>query len=269
MQEEHPSIDPTTQPDSVRQVLPTSDTVGHSPSLADSDGHRRTVSDTVGHLSARPEIPEGSRLLNTAEIVQKFVQAGVPRSQRSIERYADKGKMICTKDLKDQWWCTEESADILIIEERQFQERATSRQEPTGATEPVGHEPAPQEPSRQVEDETSSSSAGDLSKRELQAKVGRLEFELEVNKKVIERYEAERLATMDKFAEWGQKVGALENQLHQLEAPRQRSDSQRQQPTTQSPTETRDAEYSVTGEEPGVEPGQGQMGTDETSASVY
>jgi hypothetical protein len=75
--------------DDTQQLSPTtSDTVRHSPTESDDVRPRPTMSAT------RTE----AHTLTTREVMKIFEVAGIPRAQRSIERYCQQGDLDCLPD---------------------------------------------------------------------------------------------------------------------------------------------------------------------------
>jgi hypothetical protein len=74
--------------------------------------------------------------LTTREVMKMFEEAGVPRNQRTIERYCKDGSLDCFPDtLEKRYYITHESADILI---GQLKEIASRHQPVTVNATPPG-----------------------------------------------------------------------------------------------------------------------------------
>src|SRR5919108_5777771 len=92
--------------DDTQQLSPTSsDPVRPSPTPSDDVGHRPTMSAT------RTE----AHTLTTREVMKIFEAAGIPRAQRSIERYCQQGDLDCLPDaIERRQYITRASVDTLI-----------------------------------------------------------------------------------------------------------------------------------------------------------
>ena len=65
--------------------------------------------------------------LTTSETQKLFQLMGVSRSLRSVERYCEHGKLVCTKDEDEgMYYVTRESAEILARQLKEISERHVS-----------------------------------------------------------------------------------------------------------------------------------------------
>ena len=100
---------------------------------AGDDSERQAAADTPG--MARPGATEGiesekQRMLTTQEALAIFVQSGIPRSKRSVERYCVFGKLDCKWDAdENRYYINKGSIERLAGEIRQIQSR--HKQKPT------------------------------------------------------------------------------------------------------------------------------------------
>ena len=68
-----------------------------------------------------------------------FAEAGVPRSQRSVERYCEAGKLDCIADPDEgHYYITEQSIVILTNPLKEIQDRHQSRRVPAPPESPAG-----------------------------------------------------------------------------------------------------------------------------------
>ena len=62
--------------------------------------------------------------LSSKEAEQLFEEAGIPRSQRSIERYCESAKLDCIIDPDEKhWYASQKSVDLLIGQLKELQAR--------------------------------------------------------------------------------------------------------------------------------------------------
>src|ERR671923_1811589 len=114
--------------DDTQQLSPTSsDPVRPSPTPSDDVGHRPTMSAT------RTE----AHTLTTREVMKIFEAAGIPRAQRSIERYCQQGDLDCMPDaIERRQYITRESVDTLIGQLKELaarhQQASDEQMDPTG-----------------------------------------------------------------------------------------------------------------------------------------
>lgn len=213
-----------------------------------ASGHDRTEPDTSGYT------------LTIEEAAEIFASAGVPRNPRSIRRFCQKGELDCMTietATSSRYLVRRSSVEKLITEKQQALQFSESRTRPamTGQDRPrpdiAGHDrtPDPQPPSA---DETET--------RELAATIKRLEAE-NLNLRIDNRgkeaainqlaQQARDLIGAVQDTSW--KLGAAEQRLVQLEAPRPGGDEEEQrrggEPATSEPVHAPiDAEIEQTAE---------------------
>ena len=193
-------------------------------SVADTGGRGRTTSVERRHT------------LTTNETLARFEAAGMPRSQRSIERYCADGKLDCIKDPDEgRHYVTPESADRLIAYLKELQLRHKHTVSP--ATGQGGTSQDLLEPfAGDSELKRTANAADAMDSISRRAKVERLQHELAFKDMYIDKLEEEREKDKGRLVEAGRQVGQLESELRLL-APRSSGDAR-------SSTE-RDAEQSL------------------------
>lgn len=195
-----------------------SEAVGHSPSRSDSVGHSPTMSaiDKTSYLTSN-------------EALELFAAAGLPRSQRSIERYCHKEKLTCFFDTDEsRWYVNKKSAALLIGQIKEIQARhgqsETVGQGPT-ATDNLRQEATTDNNQQNQSEKQSSSNINDEEYRKLRAKVRRMEIDAEVNKRYIERLEVEREKDRELLLSQSHHIGMVETKLQMIEAPKERNEN--------------------------------------------
>jgi len=158
----------------------------------------------------------GEHKLTSAEALKLFINNGLPRSPRSIERYCSGGKLDCFLDLDEKrYYVTPASVEVLIGHIKEIQRRheqpVNVGQTPTAHTASVGQSP--------TLDAGVSHADGDSIPR-LNAKITRLETEASVSKLYIEKLHEERVKDRDRFIELGNRIGTLETEIKQIAAPK-------------------------------------------------
>ncbi len=110
--------------------LPSSTTDGTSPSLAAASGSEPRPSDGI---RTRPpttaRLRTADHILTAEEVVQRFRQAGVPRSIRRVTEYCARGDLDAFRDPDERrWYVTPASVQELIghFQELQSRHRATA-----------------------------------------------------------------------------------------------------------------------------------------------
>jgi hypothetical protein len=164
-----------------------------------------------------------SFMLTSNEVEAMFEHAGLPRTQRSIERYCKFDKLECQFDTDEmRWYITQKSAERLIGQIKEIQARH-EKNEPVGLGPTVSDTPrqeATAEKREEKSEQKSSVGSNEEEFRKLRARVRRLQIDAEVNKRYIERLELEREKDRDRMLSQSHQIGALETQLNQIEAPK-------------------------------------------------
>ena len=202
----------------------TSDNVGHSPTTSDHVRPRLTMSDT------RTE----AHTLTSREVLKLFEQSGLLRSQRSIERYCKDEKLDCFFDPdEERYYVTQASADRLIGQLKEIQERhqqVTVSDVPPVAAPTSGPTPTPSP--TEIPTPTPTAGMSEEERLRYEAKIKELEdrvFNLRVDKEakdqvvtmLRDQLKDDRETFVKELVTHTRKVGELETQLKQLEAPRQ------------------------------------------------
>ena len=181
--------------------------------------------------------------LTTREVMKMFDEAGVPRNQRTIERYCKEGDLDCIHDtLEKRYYITQESVEIQI---GQLKEIASRHEKVSTYAVPQSH-PTPDD-TPLLNATTAASDAGvkqgTPEKRdekqvgeyerqliEKEARIKELEnekYHLEIDKlakeKVIDILREQRTIELKEFTaeitKHSHRVGQLETEMRQLKAP--------------------------------------------------
>jgi len=191
-----------------RQERRPSDTVGSRPTMSDQVGRGRTLSD-----KRRDE-----HSLTSLEIQRLFESSGIPRSQRSIERYCRDGKLDCFRDPdEDRYYVTPASAETLIGQLKEIQ----ARHAPAGASST---------PPLTADTPSSARGTGDASTADELESLRRENMDLKITNRAKDYFieqlkgDRERLAQDFKglvveFGETKREVGELKAQIRMLRAP--------------------------------------------------
>ncbi|MGK0188599.1 MAG: hypothetical protein ACI9R3_004410 [Verrucomicrobiales bacterium] len=249
---------PTT-PDSDGYRPTTTDNDGHVPPLADADrqsppltdegGQRPTMTDTVGHSPTPPDTDIQFNLdqilnrterhtLTIQEVMRRFREAGIPRSERTILRWCQPDqfggrRLDGVKDMNDgRYYITPESVDDVTKEEQAKEARddrdnygattaaPTQRQKTNADNGRTSNTASHDGFNSDVNgDDEGSPSMSDGKARKLQMKIRDLEITNAAKDHVIDRYETERDKFVDQLMASSRQVGELEQKLLQLEAP--------------------------------------------------
>ena len=124
------------------------------------DSEQSTVNEPMGGDLGGQGPPKEAHTLTSKEAAQLFEQAGIPRSQRSIERYCESGKLDCIIDPDEKhWYASKKSVDLLIgqLKELQARHQPSELSEP-GPTASANVGQVPTRPSKEQEEASSSSS---------------------------------------------------------------------------------------------------------------
>src|SRR2546429_3042693 len=100
------------------------DTQFYSPTQSDHDRPSPTESDAVRHGPTEQQRRSEFHTLTTRDVMKIFDEAGLPRNQRSIERYCKDNKLDCYADSDEQrYYITRASVDRLIGQLKEIQAR--------------------------------------------------------------------------------------------------------------------------------------------------
>jgi hypothetical protein len=238
---------PTTT-DNDGHVPPLADADRQSPPLTDEGGQRPTTTDTVSHSPTPADTDIHIHLdqflnrterhtLTIQEVMRRFREAGVPRSERTILRWCQPDqfggrRLDGVKDMNDgRYYITPESVDDVTKEEQAKEARddrdnygATAAPTPRPTTN-AGNGRASNTASHDGFDSDgngdgeTSPPMSDGEMRKLQMKIRDLEITNAAKDHVIDRYETERDRFVDQLMASSRQVGELEQKLLQLEAP--------------------------------------------------
>src|SRR5439155_19031414 len=96
----------------------------NSPTQSDHDRPSPTESDAVRHGPTDQQRRSEFHTLTTRDVTKIFEEAGLPRNQRSIERYCKENKLDCYADSDEQrYYITRASVDRLIGQLKEIQAR--------------------------------------------------------------------------------------------------------------------------------------------------
>ena len=152
--------------------------------------------------------PDDAHTLSSKEAAQLFEQAGIPRSQRSIERYCESGKLDCIIDPDEKhWYASQKSVDLLIGQLKELQ----TRHQPTVSAN-AGQVPTP--PSEEQE-EASQGSAAEV--QDLKDQISILDLDKKVKDRLLIRAKEEKREDRQDLLEYSYRIGQLETQVHHLE----------------------------------------------------
>jgi hypothetical protein len=183
-----------------------------------------------------------AHILTTREVMKMFETAGIPRAQRSIERYCQQGDLDCLPDaVERRQYITQASVDTLIGQLKELASRHqkltaeqmspadgddTERRTATGAaSESVKHGT----PEKQGEKPATGDSEDRM--REMEARIKELEnekFNLEIDKRardqvvgmLREQMTQQTQVFSTQLSQTSRRVGQLETEMRQLMAPR-------------------------------------------------
>jgi hypothetical protein len=92
------------------------DTQHNSPTMSDDVRPSPTPSDNVRPRPTMSATRSDKHTLTTREVMKIFEEAGIPRAQRSIERYCQQGDLDCMPDaIEKRQYITRESGLFAII----------------------------------------------------------------------------------------------------------------------------------------------------------
>jgi hypothetical protein len=218
------------------------DTQQLSPTMSDSVRPSPTPSDPVRPSPTMSATRTEAHTLTTREVMKMFEAAGIPRAQRSIERYCQQGDLDCLPDaVERRQYITQASVDTLIGQLKELAARHqkenveqrsptdgddTQRRAATTATsESVKHgTPEKRDEKQRI---------GDYEERmkEMEARIKELEnekFNLEIDKRardqivgmLREQMTQQTQVFSTQLTQQSRRVGQLETEMRQLMAPR-------------------------------------------------
>lgn len=228
------------QPSAATDTVPLrAEPLGNVPNPSESFGtvpHRSESVRSVPNASApfrtvpKPSERTADHTLTVREVAKMFEAAGVSRTERSIVKWClpnkhDVARLDAVFDANERkWFITQESVERAIAEE---QARAARRDDLVS-----GHsEESVPNASEQTLKRPRPSDSDDDDRTELRGKLRDLEIANRVRDSVIEKLEndlqnadAERRGYIQQLIDKSYQIGSLENQLHQLSAPRNHSE---------------------------------------------
>jgi ATP-dependent Lon protease len=217
------------------------DTQQLSPTPSDNDRPRPTESDTVRPSPTISATRTDAHTLTTREVMKMFETAGIPRAQRSIERYCQQGDLDCKPDvIERRQYITQASVDTLIGQLKELaarhQKAGAEQMSPTAAddmerraattatSESMKHSP--------LEKQAEKHAVGEYAEhmKEMEVRIKELENEkmnLEIDKRVREQMVGllrEQMTEQTKvfsteLTQTSRRVGQLETEMRQLMAP--------------------------------------------------
>jgi hypothetical protein len=212
------------------------------PTTSDPARPEPTMPDQVGHRPTPSSVRREEHNLTTREALQLFETAGLPRNQRSIERYCADGKLDAFLDSDEQrYYISRASAERLIGQLLEIK----ARHEAVGVVGPArsdGIRPATTQPRQEsdmqqpeaelprIQELASEVETLKREKKELEEKHFTVSYEKKASEQMVtmlrEQLKEDRkefFQQMDKLmkevGETRQIVGQLETQLKQIAAP--------------------------------------------------
>jgi hypothetical protein len=201
----------------------------HDATTSDSDRPRPTSSDDDRPRPTMSSVRREEHHLTTREALQLFEAAGLPRNQRSIERYCADGKFDAFFDSDEQrYYVSRASVDRLIGQLIEIK----SRHEALGPAVSDGIRPGTTSPRQARDEQTAPPPHVEATKqKDLEDKLFNLEVDKRATEKVnnilreqIKEDRAQYFQQLQEFVkELGdtkQLVGELQTQVKRLEAPK-------------------------------------------------
>jgi hypothetical protein len=221
----------------------TDDTQFVPPTVTGSDGQEPAVTGSDRRDPTNAPTRSEAHTLTTREVMKMFEDSGVPRNQRTIERYCKGGDLDCFPDsLEKRYYITQTSVETLIGQLKEI----ASRHEKISVNAEVPPRPTPSDTDRPTatDDHTERSvkheatekqedpHRGDEVKRlaALEARIKELEnekFNLEIDKRakeqvlgmMREQISEDRKMFTTELIKHSRRVGQLETQMLQLKGP--------------------------------------------------
>jgi hypothetical protein len=203
--------------------------------------------------------------LTTREVMKIFEAAGIPRAQRSIERYCQNGDLDCMPDaIEKRQYITRDSVDALLGQLKEIAARHpkvhTNVEQHLGATS----DDNPRQPATSAagdavkrgtpEKQTEKQAAGEEELEAMKVRIKELEdknFTLEIDKRARDQMMGMLREEMTKqvkvfaaeITQQAQRVGQLETEMRQLQAPNADTHPTRDDSATREVGEPIDAEF--------------------------
>jgi hypothetical protein len=217
------------------------DTQHNSPTMSDDVRPSPTPSDNVRPRPTMSATRSDKHTLTTREVMKIFEEAGIPRAQRSIERYCQQGDLDCMPDaIEKRQYITRESVETLLGQLKEIAARHpkanTNADQQFGATgDDSQRRPATSDamkrgtPEKQSEKHPAGEEEQEL--EALKARVKELEVQnlnLEIGKRASEQFVGMMRDQMNQqvkefsthLTETSRRVGQLETEMRQIMAPR-------------------------------------------------
>ena len=215
----------------------TDDTQQLSPTPSDDVRPRPTESDTVRPSPTMSATRTEAHSLTTREVMKIFEAAGIPRAQRSIERYCQQGDLDCLPDaIERRQYITRESVDTLI---GQLKELAARHQQASAEQMSTTPDDTPRQPptddamkhgTPEKRDEKHAAGEDDKAVEAMKARIKELEVQnlnLEIGKRASEQFvgmlREEITQQVQVFStqltQTSRRVGQLETEMRLLKAP--------------------------------------------------
>jgi hypothetical protein len=224
--------------------MDTDDTQLNSPTMSDNVRPSPTASDSVRPSPTMSATRSEAHTLTTREVMKIFEAAGVPRAQRSIERYCQQGDLDCKPDaIEKRQYITRESVDILIGQLKELAARhqkmntnEEQQMDPTGSDD-MERRDATTTTSERVKQGTlekrdEKHRLGEYEERmkEMEARMKELEnqnFNLEIDKRardqivgmLRDQMSQQTQVFSTQLSQQSRRVGQLETEMRQLMAP--------------------------------------------------
>ena len=216
-----------------------------SPTQSDHDRPSPTESDAVRHGPTDQQRRSEFHTLTTRDVMKIFEEAGLPRNQRSIERYCKDNKLDCYADSDEQrYYITRASVDRLIGQLKEIQARHPQanlspppQMSATSGADVERQRPTLMQDADTVKRTTDEKRESETAKEEYEKKMKELKdkiFNLEVDKRAKDQvvtmlrdqlkddrdhYGQLLVQHTNKIAKYGRRLGQLETEVKQLKAP--------------------------------------------------
>ena len=188
-----------------------------------------STDDMPGHVATgREETRQGrdtSRFtLTVDQVAEQFATAGLPITQRTVQRYCSSGKIDCIRIDPDTRLPTEKNAYTFLIDPASLSKRMEELRErrefvtPTGDASPgdTSRHDAPGRDETRHDEPENPSRIEELEEENLQLKIDKAGKE-----QFIKHLVNERKQTVGQLTEQGRQIGILQTRLQQIEAPKE------------------------------------------------
>jgi hypothetical protein len=222
-------IMPNENPSSFGNVPHTSEVFGNVPQRSESFGTIPNPAE-IFRTVPKPSEKKEDHILTVREAARLFENAGVARTERSITNWCQPNKSGVPRldayfDSNDRkYFITPQSINAAIKEELA---KVTRHSEPAEAFGNIPHASEAEKIRRDSSNEMDSAGM-----EELRLKLRDAEISSRVKDQVIARLEKDNGKFVEQLIGYSRTIGQLENQLLQLDAPKQSSNDTRRVPVS-------------------------------------